>query len=115
MESKVKRTLVKSAPELWELASDMGRMEAWTAGLIGSERAIPVEVTVSKVESMLAWRSADPGSYARIAIELSESGFGTAVEITAQHARSESADADAALEHVLDELGSPERRPFARA
>jgi hypothetical protein len=115
MESKVKRTLVKSAPELWEQASDLARMEAWTAGLIGSERPIPVEVTVSEVESVLAWKAAQPGSHARVAIELSESGFGTAVEITAEHSRPESAAADAALENVLDELGSPERRPFTGA
>ena len=35
MESKTKRTLVKSAPELWELADDLARMEAWMGGLIG--------------------------------------------------------------------------------
>ena len=115
MESKAKRTLVKSAPELWELASDLARMEAWMAGLVGSKRPIPIEVTDSDAERVLAWRSAEPGSFARIAIELSESGFGTAVEITAQHSRPETNAADAALEGLLDELGSPERRPFTRA
>src|SRR5919106_337910 len=65
MESKAKRTLVKSAPELWELASDLTRMEAWMAGIIGAREAIAVE-------------------------------------------------AIAALEELLDELGSPERRPFVR-
>ena len=35
MESQAKRTLVKSAPELWELADDLMRMEAWMAGLVG--------------------------------------------------------------------------------
>ena len=29
----MKRTLVKSAPELWELADDLARMEAWMAGV----------------------------------------------------------------------------------
>ena len=63
---------------------------------------------------MLAWRAAEPGSHGRIAIELTESGFGTAVEITAQHSQPEPSVAEA-LEGLLDELGSPERRPFARA
>jgi hypothetical protein len=115
MESKAKRTLVKSAPELWELASDIARMEAWMGGLIGSRGPIAVEVTDSEAERVLAWRCATKGSHARIAIELAESGFGTSVQITAQHSRPDGDAADAALEDLLDELGSPERRPFARA
>ena len=114
MESKAKRTLVKSAPELWELASDVARMEAWMAGLTGSARPTAVEVIDSSPERLLAWRSAEPQSYGRIAIELTESGFGTAVEITAQHSQPRPSAAEA-LERLLDELGSPERRPFARA
>ena len=119
MESKAKRTLVKSAPELWELADDLARMEAWMAGLVGSAQPISVEVTDRDPERILAWRSAGvagPGApRARIAIELAESGFGTAVSITAQHSAPDPAMAIAALERLLDELGSPKRRPFARA
>jgi hypothetical protein len=115
MESKAKRTLVKSAPELWELADDMARMEAWMGGLIGVRCPIAVEVTDREPERILAWRSAKPGEHARIAIELADSGFGTAVLITAQHSRPDPGDAINALEDLLDELGSPERRPFARA
>jgi hypothetical protein len=115
METKTKRTLVKSAPELWELASDPGRMEAWMGGLVGSLRPVPIEVTASEAERVLAWRFAESGAYARIAIELAESGFGTAVEITAQHSQTDTDAAAATLEDLLDELGSPERRPFARA
>jgi hypothetical protein len=115
MESKAKRTLVKSAPELWELASEVARMEAWMAGLVGSRRRVSVEVTDSEAERVLAWRCTESGAYARIAIELAESGFGTAVQITAQHSRPDGDAATATLEDLLDELGSPERRPFARA
>lgn len=115
MEARTKRTLVKSAPELWELASDLARMEAWTAGVIGSERPVPIEVTDSEAERILAWRSSEAGAYARIAIELTESGFGTSVRITAQHSRPDPGAALAALEGLLDELGAPERRPFTRA
>jgi hypothetical protein len=115
MEAKAKRTLVKSAPELWELADDLTRMEAWMGGLIGSGHPTAVEVTDREPERILAWRSASPGAFARIAIELSESGFGTAVRITAQHSRPDPGEAIAALEGLLDELGSPERRPFVNA
>ena len=108
MESKAKRTLVKSAPELWELADDPERMESWMAGLTGSTGV--VEVVAREPGRMLVWRSKEPD--ARIAIELAESGFGTAVQITAEHSRPDPGEAIAALEGLLDELGSPERRPF---
>jgi hypothetical protein len=113
MESKAKRTLVKSAPELWELADDPHRMGSWMGGLIGAPNPVAVEVLDRQPERVLAWRSAQPGSPGRIAIELTESGFGTAVAITAQHLHPDPAEAIAALEGLLDELGSPERRPFA--
>jgi len=118
METKTKRTLVKSAPELWELADDLARMETWMGGLVGSADPIPVEVTDREPERILAWRARngdpDHSPRARIAIELAEKGFGTAVSITAQHAAPDPAAALGALEQLLDELGSPERRPFTR-
>ena len=114
MESNAKRTLVKSAPELWELADDLARMEAWMGGLVGKPEPLAVEVTDREPERMLGWRCAQPGMFARIVIELAESGFGTAVRITAQHSRPDPQEAIAALEELLDELGSPERRPFIR-
>ena len=115
MEAKAKRTLVKSAPELWELADDLARMEAWMGGLVGRPQPVAVEVTDRRPGRVLIWRAAEPGALARIAIELADSGFGTAVAITAQHSRPDDGEAIAALEGLLDELGSPERRPFAPA
>src|SRR5262245_21665170 len=113
MESKAKRTLVKSAPELWELADDLARMETWTAGLVGAPATVPIEVTDRESERIIAWRTTDPGwSDTRIAVELAEKGFGTSVSITAQHSNPDEASADATLEQLLDELGSPGRRPF---
>ena len=56
MESKAKRTLVKSAPELWELAEDPARMEAWIAGLTGAPPG-GLEVTARETERALAWRT----------------------------------------------------------
>lgn len=119
METKAKRTLVKSAPELWELADDLARMEAWMGGLVGSREPIAVEVTDREPERILAWRTSNgnadrAAAHARIAIELAEKGFGTSVSITAQHSSPDPAAALGALERLLDELGSPERRPFTR-
>jgi hypothetical protein len=115
METQAKRTLVKSAPELWELADDLARMEAWMAGLVGASGPVDVEVTDREPERILAWRTNGASRrHGRIAIELAESGFGTAVRITAQHAVGDPASAGATLEQLLDELGSPKRRPFSR-
>jgi hypothetical protein len=116
MESKTKRTLVKSAPELWELADDLARMEAWMAGVVGRSESVSVEVTHRERERMLAWRTSETEvGRARIALQLAEKGFGTSVSIVAQHSRPDARDVHAALEQLLDELGSPERRPFERA
>ena len=113
MESKAKRTLVKSAPELWELADDNERMAAWMAGLVGTPPPLAVEVTAREPERILAWRSGVDGG-ARIAVELAEKGFGTAVEITVEHSCPDPREVDTALEELLDELGAPERQPFTR-
>ena len=84
MESKAKRTLVKSAPELWELAEDPARMEAWIAGLTGAPPG-GLEVTMRDRERALGWRAAGRPERAAIVIELAPSGFGTSVRITAEH------------------------------
>jgi hypothetical protein len=120
METKASRTLVKSAPELWELADDLARMEAWMGGLVGSAEPIPVAVTARDPERILAWRARNgdgeaAGAHARIAIALAEKGFGTAVSVTAQHTAPDPVNALQALEELLDELASPERRPFIRS
>jgi hypothetical protein len=80
-------------------------------GRIGVPSPVEVEVTSCEPQRSLAWRS--PASGKTIAIALAESGFGTAVEITAQHSRPDPAEAIAALKDVLVELGSAGRRPHA--
>ena len=114
MESKAKRTLVKSAPELWELADDLARMEAWMAGLVGAGAPVAVEVTDREPERMLAWRATgDPPARTRGSRSSSpRAGSGPRVEITAQHSRAPG-DVDRGAGALLDELGSPGRRPFA--
>ncbi len=114
METHAKRTLVKSAPELWQLADDPVKLEVWMAGLIAANHPIEIEVTHHEPERLLAWQTANGGAFARIAVALTESGFGTAVTIRATH-ETAGHDAPAALERLLDELGAPERRPFTNA
>jgi hypothetical protein len=114
METKVSRTLVKSAPELWELAYDHGRMEVWLGTLLGATGPIEIQVTDREPELLLAWQTAGRGLFGRIALELSEKGFGTSVRITAHH-EGRAPSAAEAMENLLDDLGSPERQPFARA
>jgi hypothetical protein len=115
METKVTRTLVKSAPELWELADDQDRMQIWMARLIGATGPIEIRVTRRTPERALAWQTAgDDDAFGRIALELNEKGFGTAVTITA-HQVGGVHDVAAALDNLLDELGSPERQPFVRS
>jgi hypothetical protein len=116
MESKTRRTLVKSAPELWALADDLVRMEAWMGDVVGTSQSVSVEVTGRERERMLAWRSCETDTApASIALELAEKEFGTSVSIVVHHQRPNPRDVHATLEQLLDELGSPERRPFERA
>ena len=119
MEAKAKRTLVKSAPELWELADDLSRMEAWMGGFVGTSAMVRVEVTERVPKQLVAWRAlpsqgAHTVGFEQISIELAEKGLGTSVSVTARHAMADAAEAVAALERLLDELASPERRPFSR-
>ncbi len=111
MSCTARRTLVKSAPELWELADDLERMESWLGDVAGVPVA-RVEVTQREPEQRLAWQA----SGVAIALELAEGTFGTSVKVTASRKTPESAgESEAPLERLLDELGSPERRPFTRA
>jgi hypothetical protein len=111
MEIKAKRTLVKSAPELWELADDLARLEAWMGGFVGSESPVAIEVVERVPERTLGWRSSCAQGGAEIMVALAESGFGTSVEISARHGGGSPA-AGVALERLLDDLGSPDRKPF---
>jgi hypothetical protein len=114
VKAKAKRTLVKSAPELWALATDEARMGAWTAGLAGFPEPVQVEITDQRPQRSLAWRGSGQLERTRIAIQLAERGFGTSVRVSAHHDLQDPVAAAAALERLLDELGAAERRPFTR-
>jgi hypothetical protein len=114
MESSAKRTLMKSAPEVWELADDLAKMEAWMADLTGSSGPLPVEVAEREPERLIAWRAASNGRD-RVEIKLAEDSFGTSVSVTAELEPGTASGIDERLERLLDDLAQAERRPFERA
>ena len=105
------RTLIQSPPELWELVDDDELMRRWSAELLGA-RGAEIEVPRRSLGGALEWR---PAGEARAAIELllAEKGFGTNVTIEARRADGAEPAADT-LEELLDELSSPQKRPFTR-
>lgn len=105
------RTLVKSPPELWELVDDPELQGRWCSALLGEPRPVPVAVTLRETGERIAWRSSEPGAAAAVELSLAEKGFGTKVAISVSTEREPAADI---LDTLLDELGSPQRRPFAR-
>jgi hypothetical protein len=100
------RTLMKSAPELWELIDHEPQLHHW------SERFCDVdgwvEVTDREAGRFLAWRC-DGDRPLRVKVKLEEKGFGTRVTITAKGGVGLEQDA---LEEILEELAEPQRRPF---
>jgi hypothetical protein len=100
------RTLVKSPPEVWEQIDDPGRMEGLMSALVG--HATEVEVYERVEESKLAWKA---GGEARIEVELAEKGWGTNVSVSAENPQ-EPTKLEGWLDAVLDELATPQRRPF---
>jgi len=108
MEIKATRTLVKSQPELWELLDDEPQLRHWSErlGEVGDE----IVVTAHEPGQRLAWRI--PRGGPAVEITLAEKGFGTRVVIAAQ---AEEDSAEEALEHMLDDLSAPQRRPFSAA
>jgi hypothetical protein len=105
---EVQRTLVKSRPELWAEVSDV---EALTRHL-----AAFGEITITRMEpeSTVAWE----GEHASGTVELSASGFGTKVTLSAEAAAPPPIriddDTEALLSKVLDDLGQVHHRPFRR-
>jgi hypothetical protein len=99
------RTLVKSPPEVWEQLDHRGRMEGLMSALVG--HAAEVEVYERVEESKLAWKSPD----GRIEVELAEKGWGTNVSVSAENDK-EPTKLEGWLDAVLDELATPQKRPF---
>ena len=103
------RTLVKSPPELWQLIDQPDRMQGLMSALLG--RATEVKVNERKPESMLRWQAVGDGEEAWIEVELAEKGWGTRVEVSAE-GPSEPTKLEGWLDAVLEELATPQKRPF---
>jgi uncharacterized protein YndB with AHSA1/START domain len=111
----IERTLVKSPPELWELVDDRELMERWSAELFAEAGRGGVRVLEREPGERLVWEVPADGYRARIELLLAEKGWGTTVSIRIVGPGARSDDgADSPLEHLLDELGSPQRQPFTR-
>ena len=111
--SNIERTLVKSPPELWELVDDPELMGRWSAELQGTQGVVEVAVVEREQGERLVWEAPADGGDARVELLLAEKGWGTNVSITLTGPGAGS-DADSVMERLLDELGSPQRRPFSR-
>jgi hypothetical protein len=103
------RTLVKSPPELWELIDQRDRMQGLMCALVG--RATEVTVNERRPESILRWAASGDGPDAWIEVELAEKGWGTNVSLKAENG-GEPTKLERWLDAVLDELATPQKRPF---
>src|SRR5689334_10799695 len=103
------RTLVMSPPELWELIDQPDRMQGLMCALIG--RATEVTVNEREPESMLRWEASEDGAEAWIEVQLAEKGWGTNVKLRAENG-DEPTRLEGWLDAVLDELATPQKRPF---
>jgi hypothetical protein len=101
------RTLVKSAPEIWDIIGDQDNANIWIRELTGFEGL--AKVAGQTPRRAMTWRGGDPHDPVSLEFRLEEKGFGTQVSISC-----DAGDDGAQLDRMLDELGAPERRPFAR-
>jgi hypothetical protein len=102
------RTLVKSPPEVWEQLDHPGRMQGLMSALVG--HATDVTVYEREEESMLAWKAIPDDAW--IKVEIAEKGWGTNVSVTAESG-SEPTKLEGWLDAVIEELATPQKRPFA--
>ena len=103
------RTLVMSPPELWELIDQPERMQGLMCALVG--RATEVTVNQREPGSVLRWEATEGGAEAWIEVELAEKGWGTNVKLRAENGE-EPTKLEGWLDAVLDELATPQKRPF---
>jgi hypothetical protein len=103
------RTLVKSPPELWELIDQPERMQGLMCGLLG--HATEVTVNEREPESLLRWEASNESADAWIEVQLAEKGWGTNVKLKAEN-HGEPTKLDGWLDAVLEELATPQKRPF---
>jgi hypothetical protein len=98
-----------SPPEVWEQLDQPRRMQGLMAALLG--RATDVNVYEREEESKLAWKADHGDGGAWIEVEIAEKGWGTNVSVTAENG-GEPTKLEGWLDAVLDELATPQKRPF---
>lgn len=103
------RTLMKSAPELWEMIDQPERMEGLMSSLVG--RASEIEVCERRPGERLAWAAACGSDSGLIEVEMAEKGWGTHVEVRAA-CEHQGHRLEGWLDAVMEELSTPEKRPF---
>ena len=101
------RTLVKSPPEVWEQLDQPERMQGLMCALLG--RAADVQVYEREEESTLAWKAIPDDAW--IKVEIAEKGWGTNVSVSAENG-DEPTKLEGWLDAVLEELATPQKRPF---
>jgi hypothetical protein len=100
------RTLVKSPPELWSEFSDPAALARLLEPQFGE-----IAITRCEPERRVIWT----GDQACGSVELTPSGWGTRVKLTAElEADFEATAFEEALTGVLDEVGMAHHRPFSR-
>ena len=105
---EVKRTLVKSIPELWEIVDGPELIGRVSAELF---RSRPVEVVEREPRRRLAWQvSATPP--ARVELVLAENDWGTRVVIRVDRQDAAPEFTGAVLKRLLGDLGSDQRLPL---
>lgn len=102
------RTLVKSPPELWEMLDQHERMQGLMSALVG--HATEIHVAERRPEARLVWEAHSHIEAARIEVEIAESGWGTQIEVSAECSSPQRLEGW--LDAVMDELATPEKRPF---
>ena len=108
----IERTLVKSPPELWELIDNPELMGRWSAELAGLPGTLDVMVLAREPGERLVWKAV--AGDASIELALAEKGWGTNVSIRITGPDAGDGLGSALEEDLLDELGSPQRKPFSR-
>ena len=98
-----------SPPEVWEQLDQPRRMQGLMAALLG--RATEVDVYEREEEAKLAWKADHGDGDVWIEVEIAEKGWGTNVSVTAENG-GEPTKLEGWLDAVLDELATPQKRPF---
>ena len=95
-------------PEVWEQLDQPERMQGLMCALLG--RAADVQVYEREEESTLAWKAVH-GDDAWIKVEIAEKGWGTNVSVSAENGDGPT-KLEGWLDAVLEELATPQKRPF---